>query len=192
MAKEDKDSDTETEEAEPKSRGSSTVKLVLAAVIVSSLLSGGIVGVTLYLVSDNDTAQVAKPDKDQDEEAEDNEENVEEPEVYEAPSGPAIYIRMDPNFVVSFSEQRLARFMQFSLQVMTRDKALEDIIKAHMPAVRSNLFLLFNSQSAEAMMTREGKENLLIKITEDINKTLENVADISGVEAAYFDSFVIQ
>ena len=99
---------------------------------------------------------------------------------------------MDPKFVVSFRDQRKARFMQFSLEVMARDREIIDNIKQHSPAVRSNLLLLIDNQSSEKMSTREGKEELLVEMTNDINKTLENIGIASGVEAAYYNSFVIQ
>jgi flagellar basal body-associated protein FliL len=42
------------------------------------------------------------------------------------------------------------------------------------------------------MSTREGKERLLVEIVGDINQTLEKIGGKSGVEAAYYNSFVIQ
>lgn len=179
------------EEVAARSGGMSTMKIVIAAVLVSSILSGAIVGVTLYLMSDDNTEQSAQTPDDTEADAAEEEE-AEEPTEVAQPTGPASYMRLDPNFVVSFSDQRLARFMQFSLQIVTRDKKLEEYVKLHMPAIRSNLFLLLNNQSAERMMTREGKQELLIMIADDINQSLENLAGTSGVEAAYFDTFIIQ
>lgn len=176
----------EAEEGKPK-KGLSTVKIVLLSVILSSFVGGGLVGLTVYLLSDNDSSQVtAAKDVEQDDDA--AEEEVED----KKNDGPVQYHQMDPKFVVSFSDKSVARFMQFSLQVMTRDDEVIEQLKLHNPAIRSNLVLLFNNQDASVMNTRDGKEALLTQITDDINKSLNELADISGVEAAYFDSFLIQ
>ena len=94
--------------------------------------------------------------------------------------------------MVSFRDQKKARFMQFSLEVMARDREVINTIKEHNPAIRSNLLMLVDNQSSEEMNTREGKEQLLVEITKDINQTLDTVGGKSGVEAAYYHSFVIQ
>ena len=75
---------------------------------------------------------------------------------------------------------------------MARDRDVIQDIKQHSPAVRSNLLLLIDNQDSVKMSTREGKEQLLVEMTADINQTLEQVGATSGVEAAYYNSFVIQ
>ena len=165
----------------------STMKIVLIAVILASLLSGGIVGVTMLLLGDDSSEEVAQAETEEADEGEEGEEDEEADN-----EGPALYHRMDPKFIVSFRDQRIARFMQFSIQIMTRDKKVIEQIKEHNPAIRSSLLLLFDNQTAEQMKTREGKEQLLLAITTDINNSLETLADTSGVEASYFESFLIQ
>lgn len=169
----------------------STAMIVILAVVFASLVSGGIVGVTMILMGDDGSEQVAVTENQEgeDEEAEEVEAEEEEVAVNE---GPVQYHGLDPKFVVSFHDQRIARFMQFSLQIMTRDDEVIKQIQQHNPAIRSSLLLLFDSQDAEVMKTREGKEQLLALITEDMNRMLEELADVSGVEAAYFESFLIQ
>jgi len=75
---------------------------------------------------------------------------------------------------------------------MARDRDVIEDIKKHSPAIRSSLLLLVDNQDSETMTTREGKEKLLEKMTADINQTLERIGGKSGVEAAYYNSFVIQ
>ena len=103
---------------------------------------------------------------------------------------------MDPKFVVSFRDQRTARFMQFSFEVTTRDKAVIELLDGHSPAIRSNLLMLFDNQDHATMSTREGKQQLLANIVSDINDTLKKMTNKdelgADVEAAYFTSFVIQ
>ena len=195
MAIEDDVDDKTEKDGEGKTKKTaSTMKIVIIAVILASVLSGGIVGLTLFLMGGDDSATAAKTEQTEAEEDETDEgdEDAEEGDEGGVAEGPPIYHRMDPKFVVSFSDQRMARFMQFSIQIMTRDKDVVAQIKEHNPAIRSNLLLLFDTQTAEVMSTREGKESLLVSITDDINASLENLADVSGVEATYFESYVIQ
>ena len=161
----------------------STMKIVILAVVLASIISGGAVGLTLFLLVD-DSQQPAASAKAEEADTDDEEG--------EAVKDPPIYHPLDPKFVVSFRDQRKARFMQFTVQIMSRDKNVISQIKEHNPAIRSNLLLLFDSKTSDLMSSREGKEQLLLEIVEDINASLEKLADASGVEAAYFESFLIQ
>ena len=86
--------------------------------------------------------------------------------------------------------------MQFSIEIMSRDDMVIKQVEEHMPVIRSSLLMLFGSQDYEVMVTREGKEKLLLDAMEDINTTLQKISGATEktalVEAAYFDSFVIQ
>ena len=172
--------EAENDEGTQKSGGAS-MKIVIIAAAISIVLSGAMVGGALVFLGGDDDQQQAEA------EAGDEEEDA-ETEVSEPP----IYYSMDPKFVVSFRDQRNARFMQFSLEVMARDRDVIEDIKEHSPAVRSNLLLLVDNQDSEKMSTREGKEQLLVEMTDDINRTLDSIGGTSGVEAAYYNSFVIQ
>ncbi len=168
---------------------SSTVKVIIVAVLATVLIGSGLVGATLYFTGAFDQDNAAGENE---EVIGEEEEEVEE----EAPRDPPIYQKMDPKFVVSFRDQRAARFMQFSLQVMARDDDVLEKIKDHMPAVRSSLIMLFDIQNQEEMATSEGKQKLLDSVVVDINETLIEVTGQDELEAtveeAYFTSFVIQ
>jgi flagellar FliL protein len=178
------------DEAEVKEKKpQSTMKIVILAVVLASIISGGAVGLTMFLLA-YDSQQPAASAKAKDADTEDEEEEEEEED--EVVEGPQIYHSLDPKFVVSFSDQSNKRFMQFTVQIMTRDENVISQIREHNPAIRSNLLLLFNNKTSDLMGSREGKEQLLLEITEDINASLEKLVDASGVEAAYFESFLIQ
>ncbi|MBT8434518.1 MAG: flagellar basal body-associated FliL family protein [Gammaproteobacteria bacterium] len=180
--------EAENEKAEVKQKKSlSTMTIVILAVVLASMISGGVVGLTIFLLAD-DSQQPAASANANDAGTDEEEDGAGE----EEDKGPPIYHRLDPKFVVTFRDQRNARFMQFTVQIMTRDENVISQIKEHNPAIRSNLLLLFNNKTSELMSSREGKEQLLREIAEDINASLEELADTSGVEAAYFESFLIQ
>ena len=171
----------EKKQEEVKEGGSSNMKMIIIAVVLSLVVSGVVVGVVLYMMGDKLSAPPAT--------GEDGEAAT---EVVKEELAPAVYMSLDPKFTVTFKNQQHARFMQFSVEIMSRDEEIIKALKAHMPAVRSSLVLLFGVQEYEKMSTREGKELLLVEVTEDINKTLEKVTGKTGVDSAYFNSFLIQ
>ena len=107
--------------------------------------------------------------------------------------GPAIYIEFDPPFVVNFEARGMTRFLQVTLQAMTRDPVTADLIKQHDPVIRNDLLLLLSNQTYDTISTREGKEKLRVEALEAV----ANVIDAEGgkganVEQLYFTSFVMQ
>jgi flagellar FliL protein len=105
---------------------------------------------------------------------------------------PAIYIPLDPAFVVNFADAGKARFLQVTVEVMSRHKEVEEQVKNHMPVIRNNLVLLFSSQTYDSVSTLEGKEALREEALNVIQKILEEETGDPGIEAVYFTSFVMQ
>ncbi|MDY6949232.1 MAG: flagellar basal body-associated FliL family protein [Pseudomonadota bacterium] len=113
----------------------------------------------------------------------------------EAPAhkSPAIYSKFDPPFVVNFQNKGQMRFLQVSVEVMTRDPLTAELIKQHDPKLRNDLLMLLGGQTFETLSSREGKEQLR---TESLKAVADVVAAEGGkaesVEQLYFTSFVMQ
>jgi len=110
----------------------------------------------------------------------------------DAAQQPAIYLPIDPAFVVNFASQGKARFLQVTVEVMTREPAVPEHVKLHMPVIRNNLMLLFSNQTYDTVSTLEGKEALREEALTVVQEILENETGDPGVEAVYFTSFVMQ
>jgi flagellar FliL protein len=109
------------------------------------------------------------------------------------PKAPAIYVALDPPFVVNFEAEQLVRFLQVTVQVMSRDPATVEILKANDPVVRNDLLLLLGNQHYETISSREGKEKLREQALEAVRKVVKNAGGKGDlVEAVYFTSFVMQ
>jgi flagellar FliL protein len=111
-----------------------------------------------------------------------------------APKGkaPAIYLPLQPAFVVNLEDTEALRYLQVDLEVMSRDpNAIEDA-KTHMPRIRNSLLLLFGQQHAFDLSTRQGKETLQAKALAEIQRVLKEETGRPGIDAVYFSSFVIQ
>jgi flagellar basal body-associated protein FliL len=70
---------------------------------------------------------------------------------------PAIYVEVQPPFVVNFDAKGVMRFLQVSMQVMTRDHETSELIKLHDPKIRNNMLLLLGSQTYDTISTMEGE-----------------------------------
>jgi flagellar protein FliL len=109
------------------------------------------------------------------------------------PSGPPLYIALDPPFVTNFEAEQVVRFLQISVQILTHDPPTSDLIKANDPVIRNDLLLLFSNQKYTEISTREGKERLRAAALDAVRKVVAaNGGQTERVEAVYFTSFVMQ
>ena len=147
-------------------------KLIIIVLLTVLLLAGGGVGLWLALGSHGAKKSAA---------------------VKSEPIAPPQFVALDPPFVVNFEAEQQVRFLQVTAQVMSRDPATIEILKANDPVVRNDLLMLFGGQKYEVVSTREGKEALRTQTLAAVRKI---VAGAGGngqkVEAVYFTSFVMQ
>lgn len=151
-------------------------KSLLIAIAAAVLLLGGAAGAAAYMFGGRDeTASDAKQKKAQ------------------VPKGPAIYVKFDPPFVVNFEAKGVMRFLQVSIEVMTRDPATADVVKMHDPRLRNELLLLLGNQGYETISTREGKERLRAEALQAVIGVINSEGgEGKKVEQLYFTSFVMQ
>jgi flagellar FliL protein len=103
-----------------------------------------------------------------------------------------IYHTLHPNFVVNFQNPNKARFLQVTVEVLAYSDEVIDQVKQHTAVIRNNLLMLFSSQDAQHLSTRDGKEALRQEVLTEIQNILEEQTGAPGVEQAYFTSFVMQ
>ena len=154
------------------SAGKSKKTLIVVMVLAVLLLAGGGVGAWFaFAPHGNKKHQAAKLE----------------------PPAPALYVALDPPFVVNFEADQQVRFLQVTAQLMSRDPATIELLKTNDPVVRNDLLMLFGGQKYSVVSTREGKEALRTQTLAAVRKI---VAGAGGkpekVEAVYFTSFVMQ
>jgi flagellar FliL protein len=151
--------------------GKGKAKLFIILLLVTVLLAGAGAGAWVLLAPHGKKAKVVKQE----------------------PLAPAQYVALDPPFVVNFEADEQVRFLQVTVQLMSRDPATIEVLKANDPVVRNDLLLLFGGQKYSVVSTREGKEGLRQQTLAAVRKI---VASAGGkpekVEAVYFTSFVMQ
>lgn len=105
---------------------------------------------------------------------------------------PAKYVSFEPPFVVNFKEGAV-KFLQVSIQVMTRDATMERELKDNDPAIRNAILTLLDGQTYDVVSTSEGKEQLRQNALEKVREVMKGEgADPTKVEAVYFTAFVMQ
>jgi flagellar FliL protein len=110
-----------------------------------------------------------------------------------AKKAPPLFFKFDPAFVVNFGGEGSARYLQVTVEAMSRDAAILEELKTDEPAVRNDLVVLFSSQDNATLMTTEGKDKLRLATLDIIRKNLNSEGTKgSQIEAVYFTSFVIQ
>ena len=106
---------------------------------------------------------------------------------------PPQYLALDPPFVVNFEAEQMVRFLQVTVQLMSRDPHTIELLKSNDPVVRDQLLMLFGNQKYEVLSTREGKESLRKQALESVRNVIGSAGGRpERVEAVYFTSFVMQ
>lgn len=153
----------------------------LLVILLAALLAAGVAGGVVYFIAGkkDDTAQAAGKDGEQ--------------KATGKPRLPAMYVKLDPPFVANFEAKGAMRFLQVSVDVMTRDPVTADLIKQHDAMIRNDLLMLFGNQSYDTLRTSEGKEQLRTAALDAVRKVIgAEGGDGKKVEQLYFTSFVMQ
>jgi flagellar FliL protein len=158
--------------------GGGKKKLILIIVGVVLLIAAA-VGATLFLVSGDDSST--------DEASTDAAEVVEE-----EPLLPAQYVILKPEFVVSFQVGSRQRFLQVSIDVMTRKQAVVDALTLHEPMIRNDIIRVIGEQNFDRLRTAEGRVELQDLLLQQIRQIVQRESGIEGVEALLFTNFVMQ
>ncbi|MGE0189040.1 MAG: flagellar basal body-associated protein FliL [Steroidobacteraceae bacterium] len=177
-------SDTATPAA-PVAGGSNKMMFIMMGAMFILLL-GGMGG--MYVMLSKSSAQgQASQDQASTEHGEGNKD-----EKHEAKSA-AIYVSFEPPFVVNFPVGGDVKFLQLTVQAMTRDEIMEKDMQRNSPAIRDALLTLFGQQTAEGLSTSEGKEQLRAKALEAVRAVMKSEGkDPAEIEGIYFTSFVMQ
>jgi len=106
---------------------------------------------------------------------------------------PPHYLALDPPFVVNFESEQVVRFLQITVQIMSRDASTIEFLKNNDPVVRDRLLLLFANQTYAVLATKEGKADLRAQALQTVRTVLgETGGHPEKLEAVYFTSFVMQ
>jgi flagellar FliL protein len=197
-----RDEDDEAAAAPAKSGSKKLLLMVLAGVLLLGVSIAGTVLVTKSMLGGGATAESADEEestaKAEHAKPEDKKKKKGDKKGDKKAKGehgdakPAVYLSLEPPFVVNAEGQGNTHYLQVSMDVLARDPAVIETMKKHMPVIRNNLIMLLSSQKQAEVSTREGKEKLRADALAEIQKVLKEQTGEPGVDAVYFTIFVMQ
>ena len=105
---------------------------------------------------------------------------------------PPVQSPLDPPFVVNFEDDGAIRFLQVSIEVMSRDPKVAEAVKLHMPAIRDQLIVLFSDADYATLSSREGKDTLREQAHNTLKELLKAQGAPDAIAGLYFTNFVMQ
>lgn len=168
MAKAPPKADAKTEALAQAPAGRSKKKLFLILGIAVAVLGGG--GASAWYFIQKDTGHK---------------------EAKTEPAKPPIFINMEP-FTVNLQPEGGEQYLQVAFTLQVPDNAQTEVIKLHMPQVRSRLLLLLSGKKASEISSVEGKHKLAEEIINEVNKPFNPKGKPQAVSGVFFTSFVIQ
>lgn len=179
LDKEDGESEQETPALSKKKSSMGKIIIIIVSVFV---LAGGGGGAYFYFGKNHENSATAGSG---------NEAAIGDKDTSKPKAAP-IYYAFDPAFIVNFQDNSAIRFLQVTIEVMSRDPLSIEAIKMHMPVIRNSLVLLFSNQLPENITSREGKEKIRSDALKEIQKVMTEQTGSPGIEAVYFTGFVMQ
>lgn len=102
-----------------------------------------------------------------------------------------VFVNLEP-FTVNLQPDSGEQYLQVALTLQVTDAAQTELIKLHMPQVRSRLLLLLSSKKASEISTVEGKNHLASEIITQVKQPFTPKTAPQNVIGVFFTSFVIQ
>ncbi len=171
--------DLSLDQAIPENEGGGKKKKLIIIIVLAILVIAIGAGVAWFLLADDDT--------ESDVDAEAAEEVVVE-EIIK----PAQYIKLKPRFIVNYNVGTRQRFLQASIEIMTRSQEVVDAVELHNPMIRNDIVRILSDQDFNALRLPEGRTALRDQLREQLITTLKNESDVDDVEAILFTDFVMQ
>jgi flagellar FliL protein len=188
MAVRDLDDDDEAKKAPAKSPSQMKLVIVGALALFVAVLGAQVAAPLINRFIEGGPAVATTADETLDEDA----ELIEEASARPVSLKPAVYVALDPPFVVSFNDESGARYLQLTLQAMARSDQTAGEIKRHAPAIRNAFLFLLSSFGLGELTTVEGKEKLRGAMLVAANDILAKNGAEPNVEELFFTSLVIQ
>ena len=168
-----KDKKEESESKEEK--GGSMAKIVII-VVLSVVLAGGSAGAALYfsgIFSKNEEVATSETSGG----------NTTAPN---AVRQRALYIPLDPPFVVNLDDNGTLRFMQINVSIMARRKEVIEEIGANTPRIKNDLLMLFARQKYSELALVDERERLRKEALQLVQDVMQEISGTRGVEELFF------
>jgi flagellar FliL protein len=102
-----------------------------------------------------------------------------------------IYFAIDPPLVVNFEDGSAVRFLQITMEAMSKDQKAIDSVQKNVPLIRNNLLLIMSNRDFQSLMSREGKEKLRQEALAEV-RSVQKKEGSPPIDDLLFTSFVVQ
>jgi len=102
-----------------------------------------------------------------------------------------LFLALEP-FTVNLQDETEEQYLQVGLTLKVDDEAQIDLLKLHMPEVRSRLLMLLSSKKGAEILTPEGKRKLSDEIIAQVKEPFRANSPPQAVSGVFFTSFVVQ
>ena len=104
---------------------------------------------------------------------------------------PPVFALLEP-FVVNLQPEEGEKYLQVAMTLQVKDDEQAELLKLHMPEVRSRLLLLLSSKKGSEVSTSDGKKLLSDEIVAQVKVPFGGRHEPQEVSSVFFTSFVIQ
>lgn len=108
-----------------------------------------------------------------------------------APAAPPMFYAIDP-FTVNLQSDDGERYLHVGLTLKLSDPRAADMLKEHMPEIRSRILLLLSNKHPADLATPEGKTALIKEIQAQIELPFTPGGPPNPVSDVLFTDFVVQ
>lgn len=103
------------------------------------------------------------------------------------------YISLGKPMVLNLSSNKgRLTFLQLQADVLVNDSASEEMIKAHIPAIRHQLIVLLSEQPARDMKSSAKREKIRLIATAQVQELMAELGSSSKISDILFSSFLVQ
>ncbi|GGX47412.1 flagellar basal body-associated FliL family protein [Saccharospirillum salsuginis] len=110
----------------------------------------------------------------------------------DAPAAGTIYVPLEPNFTINYTDNNRLRYMTLALSLVVENNEAALDINAHSDALRHEIIMLVSSKSDETFKTHEGREQLRQELLERIQAILDQEVGAPLVSEVYITDMVLQ
>lgn len=158
---------------------------LLLIILIAVVLTAGLVGGGLFFVLGG-----KKETASQSAEAGEGHEGEEKEEDDHA--APAVYVKLEPAFIVNLADPGKSRYLQADVTLMTRSDDGKILLEEHMPLIRNALLMLLSQQQYDVLVTLEGKQKLQQDALVTVGEVLKTNRVTVKVEELLFTSLIMQ
>jgi flagellar FliL protein len=107
------------------------------------------------------------------------------------PALPPVFLNIE-RFTVNLQPDGSEQYLQAEIVVQVKNEETVELLKLHMPQVRSRLLMLLSSKTAEDISTMEGKNKLLGDMVVQLKLPFSKGEKPQEIDSVLFTDFVIQ